>query len=702
MKLRLKTLLLCIIPVLIVFSIICGYLSITMYQKEKQSAVKISEEMTKEYGNRIEAELEVDLDIARSISSFASSFVENEDADRETVDLALKKLLENTPGIYGVWVGFEPNAFDGKDKEYVNNDGYDSTGSFIPYWYREENTIHRAYLENYEISGDGDYYLLAFQSGQETILEPFEYEIDGKMVLMTSLTVPIKLNEEVIGVAGVDITLEQLQNITSELKFYETGYGRLLSNQGVALTHKDKERIGKLAEEFEGEAAADIRNLINQGQEFTKITYSEENKCDVYQSYAPIMIGENKEYWCFGTVVPKKEIFAEVNRTINQVLVFSVISLLVISGIIIYITGTISKPIVALTKMVEKQSKLDFTRNGQSDIDKYIVRKDEIGIMTKALKAMEENVADFIAKTADAAEQVAASSQELTATSQQAADVAEQIATSIEDIAEGADEQSKDTETTANNIEQLGRLLEEDTEYMKELNSATIEIEGQKEEGFRILEKLIKNTDQNNTVSNNVYQIIVANYEGAEQIERASEMIQSIADQTNLLSLNASIEAARAGEAGRGFTVVASEIRKLAEQSNLFANNINTVINELKVKSQVAVETMKDAKNIVDQQAQSVKETENIFKTIAQAIDIIKDIIDKLNYTAAGMEVNKNKVIDLTQNLSAISEENAAGTEQASVSIQEQTTTMAEIANAGESLAKIAEELRVLIGKFKV
>lgn len=422
--------------------------------------------------------------------------------------------------------------------------------------------------------------------------------------------------------------------------------------------------------------------------------------------YVPIL-GENNEvigvYYVGKSVESILDIYNKgVLSTIKSVVIVIVIGLLISIAISYSLGASITKPIVALTNTIKKQSNLDFKFNEKEETLKYIKRKNEIGIMANSLKNMEDNVRDFVIKTSEGAEKVVATSQELTATAEQSAIASEEISRTIENIASGASSQAQDTGEAALSVEEMGSLLEENKEYTEELNNAAKDIEKEKEEGFIILKDLVLKTGESNNASKQVYEIIISNNESAEKIEKASTMIQSISEQTNLLALNAAIEAARAGEHGRGFAVVAEEIRKLAEESNNFTGEIKTVIEELKLKSENAVNRMKEVKGIIDSQSESVEKTEEKFHRISNSIEITNNVIDKLNESSEKMNENKEKLVELMQNLSAIAEENAAGTEEASAAIEEQSASIEEIANGSEGLVNIIDELQGIINKFTV
>lgn len=556
-------------------------------------------------------------------------------------------------------------------------------------------------------------------SAEELNISEFEYfqraskgEYNASDIIISEFTgepiiifaAPIYLDGKQSGVFYGVMEGTSLSEISKEIVYGETGYGYVINNQGTMVGHSDinnvLEQMNIIEAGQKDKGAEDWANFV-ENQALKRIVgsgsydYSGEKRM---AGFAPV----DGSPWIVILSVLENEILADV-YAIRNILICLILGAIILGAIVTYfVSDSIAKPIVAITRRINELSALDFSVNETAEARKNLNRKDEIGEMTRALRSMRENVVDFIAKTSESAEVVASSSQELTEISKQASTASDEVARTIVEIAKGVNDQAKDTEGTANNIEQLSDLLDEDAKYIEELNRAAEKINTEKEEGFNILRDLIYKTEKSNEASINIYEVILSSNENAEKIEIASTMIQNIADQTNLLALNAAIEAARAGEAGRGFAVVAEEIRKLAEDSNRFTGNIQSIIDELKAKSKLAVSTMNNVKVIVNEQTQSVKATEIKFEAIAEATQLIRNAVEKLNHSTQLMLKNKENIIELVQNLSAISEENAAGTQEASASMEEQVATIEEIANSGQSLASVAEDLRTLIERFKI
>ncbi|NLY44373.1 MAG: methyl-accepting chemotaxis protein [Tissierella sp.] len=561
MKLRLKILLVTLLAAIIIFT----STAVITVTRAKNMAETQANELTKaiaaQSSSMVSEIFNNSINSARGLANSIEVMVRSGVEDRELVIDMTRNMLSKEQEIFGAFVGFEPNAFDNRDEEYKNTEFHDSSGRLTPYLYREGGDIKFRNLDSYDVEGANDYYVQPMITKNEYITEPTEYDVDGKMVMVTSLTVPIIHDDKVIGIVGVDIILEKLQEIVTGIRIYDEGIGSIISNSGTVVAHPDDNLIGNITEELRTGQEDDIklyRNAINGGHEYSAISYSEELKQEVFKSMTPIIIGNTGLPWSFGTTITEGDMYKEVNeQTLFLILVMSV-GLIVLGAIIFFITGYITKPMILASEYAEKIGNLDL----RVDVDeKLLERKDEIGNLMKSFNKLGNNLKDIIQQITSSSNNLTSSSVSLNQIAEQSAMAAEEVSKTIEGIAMGASDQAVDTENSAHHVNDMNRLLDEEAGLLGELNKRTAEIEEQKQLGFEIINVLIDKTKESNDVIENIYEVILNNNKSAEKIENASGMIENIAEQTNLLALNAAIEAARAGEAGKGFADVADEIR---------------------------------------------------------------------------------------------------------------------------------------------
>lgn len=379
---------------------------------------------------------------------------------------------------------------------------------------------------------------------------------------------------------------------------------------------------------------------------------------------------------------------------------------------IVYIMGFLVVAVILLTFLLlaAKIKKLSLitdrlnqlaTNDGDLTSRVDIQSKDEIGMIASSFNTFVEKVQIIVREVSESVEAVSSSSEELVATTAQVSTASDEVAKVIEEIAKGASDQAEDTAAGAQSAVDLGLLIEEEITLIQDIGNESQNVKELVTQGFSTIGLLNQISLENEQVTEKVYETVQETNERALKIREASEMIMNIADQTNLLALNAAIEAARAGDAGRGFSVVADEIRKLAEESTNFADNINDIIMDLKVKMSDAVEAMEKAKQIVKKQSDSVTHTESMFSGISDSVETMGVSISQLEKSADSMNQKKEEVLSTISNLSAISEENAAGTQEASASVEEQTASLLEIVKASENLSRQAEEIQTNINRFK-
>ena len=277
-----------------------------------------------------------------------------------------------------------------------------------------------------------------------------------------------------------------------------------------------------------------------------------------------------------------------------------------------------------------------------------------------------------------------------------------QVEKAVEEIANGATYQAEETQNATENIVVMGTMVEDTNAEVGTLAENSNQIREASDSATGILKELGEINRNVMSAMEMIYRQTNTTNESAIKIREATNFITSIAEETNLLSLNASIEAARAGEQGRGFAVVAGQIQKLAEQSDESAKQIEAITNSLIRDAEEAVGTMNGMQEIMERQTRKVNESEVTFGQVKEGIDQSIASIQAIAQQTSQLDAARAKVIGGVQNLSAVAQENAASTEETSASAAEVSAIMGDISNSAEQLEGIADELKKNIGLFQL
>jgi len=396
----------------------------------------------------------------------------------------------------------------------------------------------------------------------------------------------------------------------------------------------------------------------------------------------------------------EKDFLKDINSLSNFIL-FLVILVFCVSLVgVVLISKAISKDIEGVTEVITDLGTLDITKT--QALEKYKGRNDEVGLIADATKKLSSAVERTIKSLRRHSGDLQNGSGKLRENSESTLESIGQVDIAVHDIAQSATEQSDETKNATDSVKEIGVMVEETKEKTMQLKEASQSMQDSSKKAGEILKELGEVNEKTKTAVDAMYEQTAQTSHSADQISKASELIASIATQTNLLSLNASIEAARAGDAGRGFAVVAGEIGSLASQTADTTKEINDIIQQLIDNSKRSIEAMDEVKKIIDMQNEYVQQTKEIFGSVEGEITNNLVSIDEISSTVQRLDDVRSSVVNVVESLSTIAETNAASTQETSASTSVVSNMMEEVSSIATQISNIAAGVKQDIDVFKI
>lgn len=523
-----------------------------------------------------------------------------------------------------------------------------------------------------------DWYTEAMANKGKTIVtEPYESISSGKMVVTIA-----RQTKDGSGVVAMDMKIDDLVATAKEISIGKEGYAFILSQNKKIITYSGE----KAGTQLEGEW---IDKLYKDKSGDFEYTYKGKKKKMAFAT------SETTGWKISGTMYAD-----EIHDAASRVLVMAsvVLAIAIAAGItaIYFVIRSITRPLKRIVASAEKISKGDLTETIE------IKSKDELGVLSQSFNNMAHSLRSLICGIKESVEHVASSSEELTASADQTSKATEHITMAIEQFSNGSENQSDRIETTTEQINEMNDGLAE----LARAAAVITETSADSTEVSSAGETLVQRTaGQMNTIDHSVKEAekVVKGLEiKSKDITNILRVINGIADQTNLLALNAAIEAARAGEYGRGFSVVAEEVRKLAVQSADSAKEIESLISEIVKEIHTSLNVLQSVNKEVETGLVMTDETKQSFKHISKMTNQIAAELQNMNATVEQLSAGSQEISAASIDIVAISKESSDGIQDIAASAEEQLASMEEISSSAQTLEKMSEELRDLTKRFKL